>query len=57
MRNEILFFYLNSRRHARIVEKKPEYITDKRYIGKIDGYSIYSTSTLIDQFSFIAVRE
>ena len=54
---EILFLYHNHRCHARIVEERPEEATDKRYIGNIDGYNIYSLGILFDQFGFIAIKE
>lgn len=54
---EILFSYNKTRCHATIVEERPEEATDKRYIGEVDGYSIYSLSVLFDQFGFVAIKE
>ncbi len=56
MRDEIIFSYNNTRCHAEITE---ELKGDERYIGKMDGYSIYQipNNGLFDQFGFVAIKE
>jgi hypothetical protein len=56
MRNEIIFSYNNTRCHAAIIESLEG---DERYIGKVDGYSIYQipNNGFFDQFGFVAVKE
>lgn len=65
-RKEIIFYYMESRRHATIVNnetiKHDKMLTEivqnpRRYVGTIEDYKIYSLSTLITQFSFIAVKD
>ncbi len=56
MRNEIIFSYNSQRCHALIVT---ELLGGERYIGKVDGYSIYQipNNGLFDQFGFVAIKE
>jgi len=56
MRNEILFSYNGHRCHALIVT---ELLGGEKFIGKMDGYSIYQIDNngLFDQFGFVAIKE
>lgn len=56
MKEEIIFFYNNTRCHAKIVK---QLLDGERYIGEMDGYEIYQIDTngFFDQFGFVAIKE
>ena len=56
-RKEIVFMFLETRCHAKIVNTLSVENTPKNYIGEIDGFEIYKTyGSLFDQFGFEAIR-
>ena len=59
-RTEIVFLnHFGHRSHAQIVEQLPEGIDpEKRFQGEIDGYEIYSKSSLIETaFDYVAIKK
>jgi len=64
--SEILFSHNNTRCHATIITeeliKSNAFVTEaintpERYVGSLNGYSIYSLSNIFDQFGFVAIEE
>lgn len=56
MKNEIIFFYNNTRCHALKVEKL---LGGEKYIGEMDGWEICQipTTGFFDQFGFVAIKK